>query len=97
MQIYITGDGLEVTEALHDYVLKKFERLGSLLHETTRLAIRLKVEKLDQIAEADIYMAGHDLHAKAMSRTLYTAIDLLHDKIKQQTIKLKQKLEDKKR
>jgi putative sigma-54 modulation protein len=97
MNIQITGsNGLEVTDAIRAYILKRFERLSSLADRATRFSIVLKIEKLDQIAEANIHISGHDLYAKSSDHVLYAAIDHLHDKIKQQLTKLKDKLDDRK-
>ncbi|HUP93155.1 MAG TPA: ribosome-associated translation inhibitor RaiA, partial [Solimonas sp.] len=48
-------------------------------------------EKLRQKAEATIHASGHNLHAEAIDGDMYAAIDLMMDKLDQQTRKHKEK------
>ena len=51
------------------------------------------VEKLTQIAEAKILLAGNELHARSESEDMYSSIDALVDKLDRQLIKHKEKLQ----
>ncbi len=94
MQINIQGVGLKVTDALHDYVTEKFnklERKGDLI---TSISITLTVEKLQQIAKCDLAVVGGGgtLHAEAQEEDMYAAIDALIDKVDRQLVKYKEKI-----
>ena len=91
MQITISGHHVEVTPALKDYVLAKFERLQRHFDQITNTDVTLIVEKLIQKAEATVHVSGADIFATAESDDMYAAIDLLADKLDRQLIKHKEK------
>jgi putative sigma-54 modulation protein len=91
MQINISGHHVEVTPALRDYVMAKFDRLQRHFDQITNTEVTLIVEKLVQKAEATIHVSGADIFATADSEDMYAAIDLLADKLDRQLIKHKEK------
>jgi putative sigma-54 modulation protein len=91
MNISITGQHLDVTPALHDYVNTKFERLARHFDQVTKVHVILNVEKLRQKAEATIHVSGGDLFANAEDADMYAAIDALVDKLDRQVKKHKEK------
>jgi putative sigma-54 modulation protein len=91
MQITVSGHHVEVTPALREYVLSKMERLQRHFDNITNTDVTLIVEKLVQKAEATIHVSGADIFADADSEDMYTAIDLLVDKLDRQLIKHKEK------
>ncbi len=91
MQINISGHHLEVTEALHNYVNAKLERLNNHYDRITSTQVILSVDKLVQKAEATVHVSGKDIFADAESEDLYAAIDMLADKLDRQLIKHKEK------
>ena len=64
MQINIHGVGVKVTDSLRDYVNDKFKRLERKGDIITSISVTLTVEKLSQIAKADLAVAGGNLHAE---------------------------------
>ena len=92
MQLNIQGVGLKVTDALHDYVNDKFDKLERKSEVVTSITVTLTVEKLQQIAKADLAVAGGSLHAEAADENMYAAIDALIDKVDRQLVKYKDKL-----
>jgi putative sigma-54 modulation protein len=91
MQITISGHHVEVTPALREYVLAKFDRLQRHFDQITNTDVTLIVEKLVQKAEATVHVSGADIFANAESEDMYAAIDLLADKLDRQLIKHKEK------
>ena len=91
MQLSITGHHIDVTEALHDYVTSKFDRLTRHYSHITNVHVVLSVEKLIQKAEATVHTSGAELFADATSEDLYAAIDALIDKLDRQIVKHKEK------
>ena len=91
MQLSITGHHIDVTEALHEYVTKKFVRLERHYDHITNVHVVLSVEKLIQKAEATVHTSGAELFADATSEDLYAAIDSLIDKLDRQIVKHKEK------
>ncbi len=92
MQITIQGVGLKVTDALSDFVNDKFKKLDRKAELINAVTVTLTVEKLDQIAKADIAVTGSNLHAEASAENMYEAIDALIDKVDRQIVKYKEKL-----
>lgn len=94
MQINITGHHVDLTESLQNYVESKFEKLERHFDNVTNVHVILSVEKLRQKAEATIHISGADLYADSEEEDMYTAIDLLVDKLDRQVKKHKEKLTD---
>lgn len=94
MQINVTGHRLEVTPALRDFTLNKFDKLQRHFDKITTINVVFDVEKMRQIAEATIFVAKGELHASAESQDMYSAIDGLVDKLDRQLIKHKEKLKN---
>ncbi|USQ14213.1 ribosome-associated translation inhibitor RaiA [Legionella lytica] len=92
MQIHITGHRMEVTPAIRTYAEEKFTKLEHHFDHITKINVIFDIEKLRQIAEATIYVAGGELHASSESENLYAAIDALIDKLDRQLLKHKEKI-----
>jgi len=96
MQLNITGQHLELTDSLRDYVSSKVSRLERHVDNITNVQVTLKVEKERQIAEITLHVAGADLHATAEAEDMYASIDALTDKMDRQLIKHKEKAQARK-
>ena len=94
MQILVKGHQVEVTPALRDYAVGKFERVSRHFDHLHEFTIVLGVEKLLHKAEATILVSGKTLHADATAVDMYAAIDALVDKVDTQVRKHKEKLTD---
>lgn len=92
MEFQITGHNIEVTPALRETVEKKLKKLEQLFDRINSIQVVLKVEKVQQIAEATLQLNGAELHASAEDDDMYTALDLLLDKLSRQLTKHKEKL-----
>lgn len=94
MNLNISGHHVDLTPPLRDYVLTKLKRLERHFDHLISAEVVLTVEKLEQKAEATIHASGASLHAQAKNGDMYAAIDLLTDKLDQQTRRHKEKLRD---
>lgn len=94
MQIHFTGHHIEITPALKEFTTEKFEKLTRHFDKITSINVVFEVDKLQHIAEATIHVAKNEFHAHADSEDLYTAIDLLIDKLDRQLVKHKEKIQD---
>lgn len=94
MQISFTGHRLDVTPALREFTTSKFDRLQRHFDKITSIHVTFDVEKLRQIAEATIFLSKAELHARSESQDMYSAVDILVDKLDRQIIKHKEKLQD---
>jgi putative sigma-54 modulation protein len=94
MQITITGQHIDITQALRAYIESKFARLERHFDNMTNIHVVLNVEKERQMAEATIHVSRGKLFANAEHSDMYAAIDGLVDKLDRQLKKHKEKLTD---
>jgi putative sigma-54 modulation protein len=94
MNLHLTGHHLEITPALRDYVQAKLERVTNHFDQVIDVKVTLSVEKLKQKVEATLHVPGNDMHAECADDNMYSAIDLLSDKLNRQVLKHKEKQGD---
>ena len=94
MNLQLTGPQLEVTPALRAYVQSKLARVSSHFDHVIDLRVTLSVEKLMQKVEATLHVPGNDMHVECANENMYSAIDLLTDKLDRKILKHKEKLVD---
>ncbi|MDO5069889.1 ribosome hibernation promoting factor HPF [Neisseria zoodegmatis] len=94
MNLKITGLNFDVTEAIKNHVTSKLERINRHAANVISVAITLSVEKLNNKAEADVHLAGKDLHVETVESDMYAAIDVLMDKLDRAILKHKEKSND---
>ncbi|WP_117236095.1 ribosome hibernation promoting factor [Vibrio maerlii] len=92
MQINIQGHHVDLTDSMQDYVHQKFDKLERFFDHITNVNVVLRVEKINQIAEATLHVSQGDIHATAEDESMYAAIDSLVDKLVRQLNKHKEKL-----
>lgn len=92
MQLNITGQNVEITEPLRDFVTTKFAKLEQYFDRINQVYIVLKVEKVTQVADATLHVNGGELHATSEGKDMYAAVDSLIDKLTRQLNKHKDKL-----
>ncbi|WP_130833607.1 ribosome hibernation promoting factor [[Erwinia] mediterraneensis] len=92
MQLNITGQRVEITEPLRDFVTNKFAKLEQYFDRINQVYIVLKVERVMQVAEATLHVNGGELHATSEAEDMYAAIDVLIDKLSRQLTRHKDKL-----
>lgn len=96
MKINITGRHIDVSERLKDYAEKKIARLEKHFQQLIDIHLILYVEKLDRVAELNISGDSVQFHAREKAADLYSAIDLLVDKIESQIARFKEKIQSRK-
>ena len=89
MQIKLSGHHVK-SQALHDYVHDKLERIERHFDNVTSAQVILSVDKLSQKAEATIHVAGNEIFADAIDEDMYAALDALIDKVDRQIKKHKE-------
>jgi ribosome hibernation promoting factor len=94
MQIDLTGQHVEITTPLREYVNSKLERLTRHSGQVLDIHVILSVEKLRHKAEATLHLNGANVFADATEEDMYAAIDALTDKLDRQVKKHNQKLND---
>lgn len=94
MQINLTGNHVELTDPLRNYVNSKLERLERHFDIVQNIHVVLSVEKLRHKAEATLHISGGNLFADSVEEDMYAAIDALTDKLERQVKKQKEKMTD---
>lgn len=92
MNLDLTGHHVEITDSLRSYVRSKFEKLERHFDHVTGIHVVLTVSKLEHKAEATLLVSRAKLHADAIEKDMYAAIDCLVDKLDRQVKKHKEKL-----
>ena len=94
MQISLTGNHVDLTDPLREYVNTKMERLERHFDIVHDIHVILSVEKLRHKAEATLHITGGNLFANSVQEDMYAAIDSLTDKLDRQVKKHKEKMTD---
>lgn len=95
MQVTVTGRHIEATDALKQYATEKFSRLDKYLPKTVQAVVTLSViKKVHHRAEAVIKSNGVLIQASEETEEMYSAIDLLIEKIERRVKRYKEKLVD---
>ncbi|CAH0532496.1 Ribosome hibernation promoting factor [Vibrio stylophorae] len=92
MQINLTGQQIEITDSIREYVDQKFAKLERFFEHINNVHVVVKVEKNDQTVEATLHVNAGEVHASNTNENLYAAIDGLIDKLSRQLNKHKEKL-----
>ncbi|MBS1269570.1 MAG: Ribosome hibernation promoting factor [Gammaproteobacteria bacterium] len=94
MQITISGQHMDVTPALREYVNSKMERIERHFDHVSRSNVVLNAETTRHCAEVTVSTKGATLHANAEADDMYAAIDAMIDKLDNQVRKQKGKSTD---
>ena len=95
MNLHLTAHHLEITPAIRDYSTEKFDKIKRHFDNVViDVNVILSVEKLKQKAEATMHVSGKNLFVECADENLYTAIDMLVDKLERQVRRHKEKLSD---
>lgn len=96
MHINVTGQQVEVTEPLRNYVADKIGRIQKHFDHmtTTNVVLHYEKKKNRHAVEATIHTKGASLHADCEGNDMYAAIDALADKLDRQVLKHKEKITD---
>lgn len=92
MEIKVLGKGIEVTEAINDYVERKLERIEKYF-ENSSAEVTIRTERNEQIAEVVVDANGDMYRAESEEKDLYASIDKVIDILEGQIRKAKTKRE----
>jgi putative sigma-54 modulation protein len=93
MQVTVIGRHMEATDALKQYATEKFSKLDRYLPKTVQVVVTLSVvKKVHHTAEAVIKSNGLLIQASEETEEMYSAIDLLIEKIERRVRRYKEKL-----
>ncbi|MFV9645176.1 MAG: ribosome hibernation-promoting factor, HPF/YfiA family [Desulfobacterales bacterium] len=91
MQTSVTFKNLDSSENLKSYVQEKLNRFDKYLYNPAEAKVVLSVEKFRHIAEINIIGDRLNVNGKEETGDMYSAIDMVLDKLEKQIKKNKQK------
>ena len=98
MKIIVTGKKIKLTEGINGYLDKKFSKFDKFLDENAELRVTVSAnKKTKQKVEVTLdSINGHIVRAEDTQEDLYSAIDLVCDKLNKQIVKYKNKFKTRK-
>jgi len=98
VNVNITGRHVEITHSLKEYVVEKAERLQRFFDRISRMQVTLNVEGDRHIVEMVLSAnRGVTLIGEEVAGDMYSAVDLVVDKLGRQLKKHKDKLKNPRR
>ena len=93
--ISVTFRHIDPSQPLKDYVAEKLGKIQKILDSPFEANVTLSVEKYRHIAEVFLTARGITIKAFESTDNLYSAIDLVCDKVERQTKKYREKRKEK--
>lgn len=97
MKLTVKGKNITITDALENYVEKRFDKLEKYFQDEMHGTVTLSIEKNAQIAEATFPINHYILRAEESSDDMYASIDGIVEKIERQIRKYKTRVNRKAR
>jgi putative sigma-54 modulation protein len=94
MQTSVTFKNLDPSDPLKSYVQDKLDRFDRLLDNPAEANVVLSVEKFRHIAEINVNGDRLTINGKEETNDMYSAIDMVLDKLEKQIKKNKQKVRE---
>ena len=91
MQTSVTFKKMDASDHLRNYVSEKLDRLDKYLYNPAEASVVLSVEKFRHICEVNIIGDRLNINGKEETNDMYSAIDMVLDKLEAQIKKSKQK------
>ncbi len=84
MQVSVTFKNINSSDALKAYIKKKLNRFDKLLDNPAEANVVFSIEKIRHITEINLTSDKLNIYATEASESMYSSIDIVVDKIKQQ-------------
>jgi putative sigma-54 modulation protein len=94
MQTSVTFKNIDSSDHLKSYVMDKLDRFDRLLDNPAEASVVLKVEKFRHIAEISVSGDRMKINGKEETEDMYSAIDMVLDKLEKQIKKGKEKVRE---
>ncbi|MAZ78141.1 MAG: ribosomal subunit interface protein [Legionellaceae bacterium] len=94
MNINISGQNIEVTDALRELTMTKFEKITRHFDHITNVHVIFNAKKMEHTVEATLHVPGEEIFAKATEDDMYKALDEMINKLDRQVRKYKSKVTD---
>ncbi len=94
MRTSVTFKNIEPSESLKKYIGEKLNRFDKYLYNPAEANVVLSVEKFRHLADVNIVGDGLTIKGREETEDMYSAIDMVLDKLEKQIKKNKQKIRD---
>lgn len=92
MQITVRGRNVDITDSLRDYVEKKVGRLERQFDNAVAATVTMSVERDRHTVEVTMPLNGMVLRGEETTGDMYSAVDLVVDKLERQIAKYKTRI-----
>ena len=96
MKYNIRGNKIDVTESINDYLKSKLSKVEKYFDDDVEAKAIISAKGREQKVEVTIWSGKYNVRAEEVNEDLYSAIDLVVDKLERQLKKYKDKLQNKK-
>lgn len=96
MQLSVTFRHMEASDALREYARDKLSRIEKYLDSAVEASVVLSVEKFRHIADVTMICDGLKINGQEQTEDMYSALDMVSDKIERQVKRYRQKVRNKK-
>ena len=97
MQLSVTFRHMEPSDALKDYAREKLSRIEKYLDSVLEANVVLSVEKFRHTADVTIVSDGFKVNGQEQTDDMYSAIDMVADKMERQVKRNRQKITGRKK
>ena len=96
MKYNIRGNKLEVTQAINDYLESKLSKVEKYFDDDVEAKAIISAKGREQKVEVTIWSGKYNVRAEEINSDLYSAIDLVVEKLERQLKRYKDKFQSKK-
>lgn len=96
MQISVTFRNLEPSDVLRNYAIERVTKVKKFIEGFSEANVVLSVKKFRHIAQVTILASGTKIVGQEETNDMYSAIDLVVDKIEKQVKRHREKVRDRK-
>ena len=96
MKYNIRGNKIDVTQAINDYLESKLSKIEKYFDDDVEAKAIISAKGREQKVEVTIWSGKYNVRAEEVNEDLYSAIDLVVDKLERQLKKYKDKIQSKK-
>ncbi len=93
MDYRIVGRGIEISDAIKNYIDRRLEKVERVLHEgdITSMEVRVEKDAENYILKIVLNLKGHIITVEERNTDIYTAIDFASDALEKQVKKLRER------
>ena len=96
MKYNIRGNKIDVTQAINDYLESKLSKVDKYFDDDVEAKAIISAKGREQKVEVTIWSGKYNVRAEETNEDLYSAVDLVVDKLERQLKKYKDKFNNKK-